>query len=762
MEKKKTVAIIGGGASGLVTAKSMLEAGLLPTVFETRKNVGGVWAPREEGLETSQLNPKMRTNSSIFSSSFSDYFPYTQDTIPGSTCAADIAGYLSGYARQYLPQGTIRLGCQVVSVSSSGPEESNSWKVDFKDDNGEKQTEIFEYLVVATGIFSNEYIPHVEDLKNFKGKVTHSLRYVGDEVFANDDPNKKRKILVVGGCLSGAEIPADVALRAFSLPEERRSQVEIVHLFSRPFWILPKLLPFPNEKDPKAPRVLSLDQVFFNADAALQPRPDGPEDKFNKVNGLLKVLMGSDQGELGPEYCFNDYWSKRFPAIGMSESYDKFVRSGTIRPILGRFAGISEDGAVRISPAENDDGGADRTLDGVDTIVFATGYTPWPTLRKIFSPELLSMMGIGRDTVNPPVRLLHSQLHKQVVHPELGKNNNIGFIGLQPMPFWGSVELGARWLASLFSGKMQWPREEEVSNYRKGAAHLMSLGKVDDALLLCSDGGYLDIVKDLSKQMGIDPFKFAVSADHTPKSFIPAHFPPFSTAQSNGHSENALSVLQSRVTETSVSQENISRAIFAGLQGKWKLTRTLTSKLPNFPDGEFEGLAEFHPRLPTFSPVVETGSSGSSFCQKWGIEPPKSSYLSLGRDPSEYLYSEEGDLTTKSGATLHGKRQYIYQCDQYSDDPTYKVTAWFVKPDGKSVDYFFHEVDFNRAPEAIGTPGVDGDGGWKAASEHLCNKDWYYPAYRFVFKAAKLEKFWIRYRVLGPNKDYISEAIYVR
>lgn len=748
----------------MVTAKSMLEVGLLVTVFEARKNVGGVWAPREEGLETSQLNPKMRTNSSIFSSSFSDYFPYTKDTMPGSSCAADLWEYLNGYANQYLPQGTIQLGCQVVTVSSEGPEESNSWKVGFKSENGEEQTEMFDFLVVATGVFSNEYIPHIEDLKNFKGKVTHSLRYVGDELFPDDDDSiKKQKILIVGGCLSGAEVPADVALRALSLPEERRSQVEVVHLLSRPFWILPKLLPFANEKDPQAPRVLTLDQVFFNAEAALQPRADSPEDKFNKLNSLLKVVLGSDQGELGPEYHFDDYWSKKFPAIGMSESYDKFVKGGTIQPILGRFAGISKDGKVRVSPAENDEGGADRTLDGVDTIIFATGYTPWPVLRKIFSPKLLSKMGIEQDTTNPPARFLHSQLHKQVIHPELGKNNNIGFVGLQPMPFWGTMELESRWLASLFTGKMQWPTKEEISDYRKGVAHLMSLGKVDDALLLCSNGGYLDIMSDLSKQMGIDPFKFATSVDHTPKSFIPAHLPSFSgTAQSNGHLENALRVLRSRVTESSFSQENISRAIFARLQGKWKLTRTLTSKLPNFPDGEFEGLAEFRPRLPTFSSVVEGGSSNGCSCQKWTIEPPKPSYLSLGRDPSEYLYSEEGDLTTNSGMKLHGERQYIYQCDQYSDDPTYKVTAWFVKPDGKSVNYFFHEVDFNRAPEKIGTPGVDTDGGWKAASEHLCDKDWYYPAYRFVFNASKLEKFWIRYRVLGPNKDYTSEAMYVR
>lgn len=41
----ETVAVIGAGASGLVAARQLINAGLRPTIFEIAKNVGGAWTP---------------------------------------------------------------------------------------------------------------------------------------------------------------------------------------------------------------------------------------------------------------------------------------------------------------------------------------------------------------------------------------------------------------------------------------------------------------------------------------------------------------------------------------------------------------------------------------------------------------------------------------------------------------------------------------------------------------------------------------------
>ncbi|KAA8894912.1 hypothetical protein FN846DRAFT_972140 [Sphaerosporella brunnea] len=749
--RKKTVAVIGGGPSGLSAAKSLLEAGFAPTIFEARSHVGGLWTPLCSGVETTQLPADLKTNVSPFTCSFSDWWPHeaaAEGRVKMQLGVREVGDYLQGFRERYIPEEAVRCGCRVVSVSEE--EQQGRWKVGWKDGGGggENKEEVFDFLVVATGTFSDPFVPFVEELGRFEGLKLHCSKYDGEEVLPLTECGKRR-ILVVGGCLSGAEVPADLALRKASLKESVREGVEILHLFTQPPWILPKLLPFQNEADPMAPRVLPLDQIFYTARE--MPEPAGPEEKFRTLHTGLKAMMGTDQADLGPEYTIDDYWSTKYPAIGMTESYDKFVRMGYIKPVLGRFAGITEDGAVKVSAVA---GGKseDCILTDIDTIVFATGYTPWPSLQRIFSPQMLAKMGIEPGTHNPAPGLLHPQLHKQVFHYELGKT--IGFIGIQPRPFWVGVELQGRWLAGLFAGTVPWPDEQEVLDHRKGPEHLLSLGKVYDANLVVAQGGYLEILGDMSKALGIDPFKATRAAAHTPKPFIPAHLPPFGTAP-NEYAAAAVNMLRLSVEKASYAPENIAKAVFAELQGTWNLTRTLVSKLPGFPDGTFHGTAVFHPRIPTFTPLVE--SPGRLF----SLSPPPEKPPRLGRDVQEYLYTESGELTTSTGLKLQGTRRYVYsQCPETS-----AITVWFVKADFGSegkVDYFFHCVDFTREVENLGFPGVEGEGGWKAAAEHLCDKDWYWPAYRFVFKAARLERFWIRYKVKGPQKDYVAETEYVR
>ena len=74
------VAIIGGGSAGVATARAMLAAGHLPTLYESRSSLGGLWAVNEpskllyDGLKTnlptvvmqSPLAPEFPTSSPSF------------------------------------------------------------------------------------------------------------------------------------------------------------------------------------------------------------------------------------------------------------------------------------------------------------------------------------------------------------------------------------------------------------------------------------------------------------------------------------------------------------------------------------------------------------------------------------------------------------------------------------------------------------------------------------------------------------------------
>ena len=45
MMGRKTVAVVGAGASGLAAGKVLLEDGFDVTVFDRQKTVGGIWSP---------------------------------------------------------------------------------------------------------------------------------------------------------------------------------------------------------------------------------------------------------------------------------------------------------------------------------------------------------------------------------------------------------------------------------------------------------------------------------------------------------------------------------------------------------------------------------------------------------------------------------------------------------------------------------------------------------------------------------------------
>lgn len=161
-------------------------------------------------------------------------------------------------------------------------------------------------------------------------------------------------------------------------------------------------------------------------------------------------------------------------------------------------------------------------------------------------------------------------------------------------------------------------------------------------------------------------------------------------------------------------------AIFKSLEGSWKMHRRLTSELPAFPSGTFTGTATFTPN---------TAFNNSS-----------------------YLYHETGELVTDTGYTLRANRKYIYR---FSPDDE-KISAWFVKEPAvegeEEVDYPFHELEFDVV-----------DNRWIAKGDHMCNTDMYWAFYDFrMTDQAALNKWGLRYKVKGPQKDYLSDTAYER
>ncbi|KAL8785882.1 MAG: hypothetical protein Q9213_003114 [Squamulea squamosa] len=177
-------------------------------------------------------------------------------------------------------------------------------------------------------------------------------------------------------------------------------------------------------------------------------------------------------------------------------------------------------------------------------------------------------------------------------------------------------------------------------------------------------------------------------------------------------------------------KKTLCEHVFDALADTWAIEREIKSALPTSPSGTFSGEAEFESRFPT-APEFD----------------------------KEYLYIEDGKFTTGQGLTFTATRRYVYRYQRASD----MVSVWFVKPDNNTVvDYLFHEIRLAGSNGSNIDHALAVDRVIKASSYHLCVKDHYTPTYAMHLKEGRLKDWKLAYQVKGPEKDYISNATYVR
>jgi dimethylaniline monooxygenase (N-oxide forming) len=191
------VAIIGGGPAGLVTAKSLLEEGLQPTVFEQSSNVGGQWnapAPHSGVWKT------MRANTSKVTMCFSD-FPLEEE-LPMFLTNQQAHAYLLKYAKRFDLNECVRLDSRVEMVSRAN---SGGWLVESTTHGERHKVEAFSHVIVAPGRFNKPRIPRVKGLERFKGAISHTFDYRDNEKF------KDKRVLVIGNSISRLEVASELA-----------------------------------------------------------------------------------------------------------------------------------------------------------------------------------------------------------------------------------------------------------------------------------------------------------------------------------------------------------------------------------------------------------------------------------------------------------------------------------------------------------------------------------------------------------------------
>ncbi|CAN0349691.1 unnamed protein product, partial [Phaeothamnion confervicola] len=265
---EKTVAVIGAGPAGLVAAKCMQDARLLPTVFDRAAKVGGMW-----NSDASLCWGSLRTNLSRHTCQFSD-LPWRNDAADFPT-QRQIEAYLTEYTAKFIPKEQLFLGTEVTAVT---PTEGDRWSVCWRTssaanssgncgDGGSSNSDgsslsqqdssessaVFDHVVVASGFFSSPHAPDIPGLGDFCsgcGAVMHSSEYRSPAAFAG------KRVLVLGASFSAVELAAEVAPHAAA----------VIHAVPRPLWVLPRYLPASAE-GPESPRpaFLPLDLVLYRS-----------------------------------------------------------------------------------------------------------------------------------------------------------------------------------------------------------------------------------------------------------------------------------------------------------------------------------------------------------------------------------------------------------------------------------------------------------------------------------------------------------------
>ncbi|KAF2664442.1 FAD/NAD(P)-binding domain-containing protein [Microthyrium microscopicum] len=233
----KSVAVIGAGAAGAVTAAALAAEGAFDVirVFERRGEPGGTWIydSDPEAIKTLQpgklppeidpplafpshlphiSKPSSQTNVPDIDMSFSDQpFPYgtfVPHWIPRQ--------YIGDYFATHRVDKCLVLNTTVEDVTRAYTKVDTSrevWRLTLRRFDASRQVDVwwkeeFDALIIANGHYSVPFIPQVPGLEpymvKFPNRVSHSRSYRSPELYTN------KRVLVIGNSASGKDITTEL------------------------------------------------------------------------------------------------------------------------------------------------------------------------------------------------------------------------------------------------------------------------------------------------------------------------------------------------------------------------------------------------------------------------------------------------------------------------------------------------------------------------------------------------------------------------
>lgn len=485
MRTVKTIAIIGAGAAGLTTAKTLLARGYSCTVFERSPTLGGVWA-------AGYSNFGLQVQHELYEYPDFPHLPDTRDFTPGE----QVQQYLERYARQFEVWPNIRFGSSVMKVRKA-PDDAG-WIVTVEHDEV-RHDEQFDFVVVCTGLFSNKpHMPLFPGQDDFEGRIIHVSGLTDREWLAN------KRVAVVGFGKSAT----DAALESAAVA------AETCLIFREAHWPIP----------PKLLEILPFKWAMLNRlTSALIPPYYRPSTLERSLHTLGKPLVWLwwrlVELLLIAQFGLGSRGNTRLSLIPIQPiEYDAFgeagmlprpafyrgIRSGSIEPLMTEIAEYNARGVVLKSGEVRE----------VDVVILATG---WETDYGFLENDLRHALEFADDGL---------YLYRQMLHPQI---EGLAFVGYaSTIASLLTYNLQARWLADVMDGRHQLPAKDlmqaDIASQRAWKRRSMPFSRGRAARLLLHmlhyhDDLLVDLhISPLRKRGWLAPFK-EVFAPYEPRDY---------------------------------------------------------------------------------------------------------------------------------------------------------------------------------------------------------------------------------------------------
>lgn len=384
----KSVAVIGGGLSGLTTIKQLKDEGHQVTCFEGSDDFGGVF----RGFGSCYNGLKL-TVSNYFMA-YSDFVPTEQRYRFWNQ--KEYRSYLGDYGKRFGLLKDIRLNHRVVSVERK----DSRWLVTTQCE-GEEKVQSFDAVAICSGMFVHKKIPQVDGLESFAGEVIHTQDFQSAEKFAG------KRVLCVGLGESSSDVTSEISEVADECFLSLRRYPAVA----------PRYVPFQKDTFFTIDSSWNTVRNFNNVPKTFHKRLTGRIfEQYKKSRNLDTRLRGEWLLKAGPT---GDQ------VINKNERVFANIVDGKVKPNLSGIERFSKTSVLY----------KDGETSEIDAVVFCTGYeTKFPFMT-------------GRETTK--LRRLYLQMFDPDIGDSLAY---IGFARPQQGGIPAIAEMQARYFSQVLSG----------------------------------------------------------------------------------------------------------------------------------------------------------------------------------------------------------------------------------------------------------------------------------------------------------------------